>query len=239
MKVSQEILEQIDQHLEGKLSGAALRTFEERLNTDASLKELVAQQQLIIHAIKKKELLDLKKKLTNFHEEMMEDNTSVKELSKEKTIVRPLLKSQRQNIAWFAIAASILFLVWGYFNFSEGNNINQKTIIAEQEHPTKSQEEEKLVAAPRKYIKIPIKNKVGQISGDIQLLITPSLETDLKYTLTEEELNLFMNEALISNVELTLYTEAPNSNLFFIKVDDVYYKLRKTDDPIVAKKSNF
>ena len=66
-----------------------------------------------------------------------------------------------------------------------------------------------------------------------------SLEKEIKYILTTEEVKLYMPEALIPEVELSLYSETKTLDVFFIKIKDSYYKLFKTDTITTAKISTF
>lgn len=224
MEINQEILERIDQHLEGKLSGEALRVFEERLDEEPAFKELVNQQALLIRVIQKKELLAVKKKLDIFHEDIPTETASIADKTPKEAIIRPLNSSRKQNLTWLAMAASILLLVWGYFNFMDNSAF---------------QTQEELVATARKYIKIPIQNKAGIKQGAIQMQITPSLEKAIQYTLTTEALELYLTDELISKVDLTLYTSTQTPNIFFIKIADDYYQLLQTEQLKTANKVAF
>ncbi len=223
MKVSQEIIEQIDSYLEGNLSKEALRSFNERLNRDSSFKTLVEQQALLIRSIKKKELLAVKKKLNSFHEEMISQKTTIGEESKSEAIIRPL-NSRSTKLTWLATAAAILFLVLGYFNYTD-NSVNQTA--------------EELVGTSRKYIKIPVINRASIKTKEIQLLIVPSLEKDIKYILTREEINLRVPNNLISKIEKSLYNDIETPNIFYIKIADNYYELVETTTPKIAKIASY
>jgi len=232
MSVSQEILEQIDQYLEGTLSNQALKTFEERLKTDASFKELVEEQQLIIRSIKKKKLLEVKKKLSSFHEDMEAAESS--EVTKEtgEAIVRPL-NSKRPLGRWLSVAASLLLLIGSYF-FLRDTTVTGPSIA--QEEPSANEE---ILATPGKYVKIPIQSKTGVVQKEINLLITPSIEKTFKYTLNEEILVLFMDKERIFDLEHSLFYDEQRPNAYFIKFGDHYYQLNQSDTPIIAEKVTF
>lgn len=233
MSVNQEILEQIDQYLEGTLSTQALKSFEKRLKTDASFKELVAEQQLIIRSIKKKRLLEVKKKLSVFHEDMEAiESSELKKETREATI-RPL-NSRKRISSWIAAAASIVLLLGSYFFFLQDKTVSN-TIIAEKE-PSGSEE---ILATPSKYIKIPIQNKAGVVKKEINLLITPSIEKKLKYTLNEDIVVLFMGKEDIPDLDYSLFYDEQRPGVYFIKFGKSYYLLNKTDTPTIAEQATF
>lgn len=233
MSINQETLEQIDQYLEGTLSNQALTAFKERLKTDASFKELVEEQQLIIRSIKKRKLLEVKKKLSSFHEDMEATKPVEKPTAAPQSIIRPL-KGNRRIRSWLAAAASVLLLVGSYFFFLEDANVSNTT-IANTEQPTN----EEVLAAPGKYVKIPLQNKAGLEKKQINLLITPSLEKTLKYTLNEEILVLFMEKDRISELEQRLFYDEQQQDVYFIKLGDNYYQLTKTTTPTAAELATY
>ena len=231
MSVNQEILEQIDQYLEGTLSGSSLTTFEERLATDASLQQLVEEQQLIIRAIHKKELSAVKKKLFSYHEELVED---LKE-EEAATNIRTLPK-QRYIGRWLAVAASVLLLVGSYFVFIDNPIVPNTEIVQEGQM---EEEEELRLATSRGYEKIPVQNKAGARQKDIYLLITPTEEPTLKYTLNEEVVVLFMEEERKPLLEHRLFYKEDLPGVYFVKLADDYYQLIKTDTRTIAEIAPF
>lgn len=85
------ILHQIDRYLLGRLEGEELKNFELRLKNDGDLREMVAQQRLLLEGI---EEFHLKNQLDHYHRQMEVENIDKKPLT-----------------IWLAIAASIVILI--------------------------------------------------------------------------------------------------------------------------------
>ena len=240
MSINQEILEQIDQYLEGTLSNQALTDFQERLKTDAAFKQLVEEQQLIIRSIKKKKLLEVKKKLSSFHEDMEATTPIEKPAASPQAVIRPLKTNSRigsRRIGnWLAVAASALLLIGSYFFLSKDSSISTPAIVQTEAPPT-----EERVGSARQYIPLPLQNKAGLVKEGkiIHLLITPSIEKTLKYTLDEEELVLFMEKDRIPELEQRLFYDEQKQNVYFIKLGEKYYQLSKTNEPTVAEVATY
>ncbi len=236
MSINQEILEQIDQYLEGTLSNQALTAFQERLKTDAAFKELVEEQQLIIRSIKKRKLLEVKKKLSSFHEDMEATRPIEKPAASPQAVIRPL-KTNRRIRSWLAVAASaLLLLVGSYFFLSKDSNISTPAIVQTEAPPT-----EERVGSARQYIPLSLQNKAGLVNEEkiIYLLITPSPDKTLKYTLDEEELVLFMEQDRIPELEQRLFYDEQKQDVYFIKLGEKYYQLHKTDKKTVAELATY
>lgn len=231
MKVTQELLEQIDQYLDGSLSGTPLKEFEDRLQSDTGLKALVEEQRLIIRSINKKELSDVRKKLSSFHEGLNSENTTTS--TQSESIERTLPK--RNPIGkWLAIAASILLLVGSYFMFFSNSSNTSNEIVNQVE-----QEQEDLVASSGDYKKIPVQNKAGLKKGTISLLITPSEKEDFQYTLSKDLLVLFINKERIPSVESISFFKEESPLTYFLQLEGKYYKLVETQRPTTAKETDF
>jgi len=78
----QEIYQQIDLYVKGKLNASELAEFQTRLKNDPAFKELVEQEELIVKGIRSAAKADLKKELGAIHQQIKPADTDKKQPSK-------------------------------------------------------------------------------------------------------------------------------------------------------------
>ena len=239
MKIDQELSEQIDAYIKGKLSDATLQVFEDRLQKEATFKALVEEQQVIVGAIKQKEardlkeeLIDLKKKLSSIHAGMEAQTAIVLEKHQPEVIVQSLNK-QRPIRNLLAIAASCLLVVGGYFIYTNNGVAEGEGIVKQA---TENTADDVMAAARRHREILPIQNETGLKKRAIMVEIIPSTASSIKYTLDENKLVLFMQQDQVVDLVKRLYYEEHTPSVLFAQIKDTHYRLVPTDRPMLLEK---
>jgi tetratricopeptide (TPR) repeat protein len=108
--ISQEEFENIEAYLNNQLSEEELENFNKHLENDKDLRVKIQEIKTLISGV---ELMGLKNQLNRHHNEIIEDNTAVN---------RKIRNNQNPGLKYFAIAATILIFLTGYWFINQNSN---------------------------------------------------------------------------------------------------------------------
>ncbi len=238
MELSTEMLELIDQYLNGELSREEHDDFKVQLAKNKELQKLVGEQRLIKVGIEQSAEAALKKKLNGIHERLALDVSASEDSATSGKIVEMKPSGYRK---WLALAASFLLLITiGFFSL---DYLTKERAVADNNNNTDRIDED-LLATPRnlkatksiKHSRIVIgtNNAPNNITEKEEIALKIYREKDYSntYSFSGKELLIFDGTIELSGNEQFQVWEIKgmNSDGFYLSVDDNYYSIQINEE---------